>query len=153
MSKSLLTDAYVRAARPTARGRAEYWDDAVAGFSLRVSQAGRKTWSVMYRFHGRLRRHTLGAYPALGLADARRKAATALHEVAMDVDPAAAKLQTRRGETFRELAVEYMERHAKFKKTGREDRRILYGSLHKKRTGKRPHTPVVESYRESGRAN
>jgi hypothetical protein len=42
---------------------------------LRVSSQGRKTWFVMYRSGGRLRRYTLGMYPVLSLADARAQAA------------------------------------------------------------------------------
>jgi hypothetical protein len=146
MPSLFLTDPFIRSLRPTERGRVEYWDDNVTGLSIRVSQAGRKTWSVMYRFNGRLRRYTLGAYPVLGLADARRKAAAALHGVACGSDPATAKIEARRAETFAELAAEYVENHARFKKRGDEDRRVLYGSPQKKRTGKVPHTGLVKRW-------
>lgn len=42
-----------------------------------------------------------------------------------------------------DLAKEYSERHAKKKRSGREDVRLLNGSPHKKKTGKRPHVPLV----------
>lgn len=146
MSRLLLTDPFIRSLRPTEQGRVEYFDDNVTGLSIRVSDAGRKTWSVVYRFNGRLRRYTLGVYPILGLADARRKATTALRQAGDGADPAAAKIEARRAERFAELAREYIENHAKFKKRGDEDRRVLYGSPHKKRTGKRPHTPLVNRW-------
>lgn len=59
----------------------------------------------------------------------------------MGQDPAAAKQQALHAETFADLAKEYMERHGKFKRSWREDQRMLYGSPPKKRTGKRPHVP------------
>lgn len=146
MSRLLLTDPFIRSLRPTEQGRVEYFDDNVRGLSIRVSDAGRKTWSVIYRFNGRLRRYTLGVYPILGLADARRKATTALRQAGDGSDPAAAKSEARRAETFAELAKAYIENHAKFKKRGDEDRRVLYGSPHKKRTGRRPHMPLVKRW-------
>lgn len=55
--RAFLTDPFIRSLRPTERGRVEYWDDNVTGLSIRVSDAGRKTWSVVYRISGRLRMH------------------------------------------------------------------------------------------------
>jgi hypothetical protein len=95
MSSLFLTDPFTRSLRPGERGRVEYWDDNVSGLSIRVSEAGRKTWSVMYRVNGRLRRYTLGVYPVLGLADARRKAAAALRDASSGTDPAAEKIAAR----------------------------------------------------------
>ena len=48
--------------------------------------------------------------------------------------------------TFADLAAEYVERHAKQKRSGKEDIRLLYGSPHKKRTGKKPHVPLVKRW-------
>ncbi len=53
------------------------------------------------------------------------------------------KIEERRAETFAELAREYIEGHASKKRSGREDIRLLNGSPHKKKTGKKPHVPVV----------
>jgi len=54
----------------------------------------------MYRIHGRLRRFTLGTYPALSLADARSKALTAKHAVAAGDDPAIEKQHARQALTI-----------------------------------------------------
>ena len=111
-----------------------------------MSETNRKTWTVVYRFNGRLRRYTLGVYPLIGLADARQRTTFALHEVAGGIDPSARKIEARNAETFADLAKEYVEHHAVFKKRGDEDRRLLYGSPHKKRTGKTPHVPIVKRW-------
>ena len=59
----------------------DYFDKTLPGFFLRVSQDGKKSFGVMYRHGGRLRRMKLGTYPLLSLAKARNKAARALRNV------------------------------------------------------------------------
>lgn len=109
-----------------ATGRRELWDDDVKGLVLRVTASGRKTWAVWYRHQGRSRRVTLGVYPALGLGDARKLANVTLRDIALGGDPAASRKEQREANTFRELADEYIERHAKrHKKSWKEDRRAL----------------------------
>ena len=144
--KIFLTDLFLRSLRPIESGRAEYRDTKITGLCLRTSEANRKTWTVVYRFKGRRRRYTLGVYPIIGLADARQRARFALYEVAGGIDPASRKIQERQAETFADLAKEYVDHHAVFKKRGDEDRRLLYGSPHKKRTGKVPHVPIVKRW-------
>lgn len=116
----------IEAIKPDSNTRVECWDDDLPGFGLRVSGEGRKSWIVMYRFNGRLRRLTMGTFPALNLADARDRAKAALHDVAHGRDPAADKAAERIAETFAELADEYLERHAKLRKrTWQQDERII----------------------------
>lgn len=141
-----LTDPFIRSLRPAEGGRVQYFDNNVKGLCLRVSETNRKTWCVVYRFNGRVRRYTLGVYPLIGLADARQRATFALREVSAGSDPSAVKIQVRHAETFSDLAKDYMEYHARFKKRGDEDRRLLFGSPHKKRTGKTPHVPLVKRW-------
>lgn len=105
----------------------DYWDDRLEGFALRVSpHSDRKTFIVRYTLKGRRRRMTLGAYPALSLADARDRAREILGAVARGEDPQSAKKAERRAVTFAELAELYLERHAKVKKRRwREDERVI----------------------------
>ena len=80
----------------------------------------------MYRHHQRVRRLSLGVYPALSLADARGLAQAALREVAAGRDPAADKAAERAADTFGDLAGRYLEKYAKpRKRSWREDRRAL----------------------------
>lgn len=121
-----LTARTVESVKPPLSGRLELRDDDVIGLILRVVASGRKTWSVWYRFNGRASRLTLGTFPTLGLADARKLAQAALREAALGKDPAATKRELRKAETFKELAEDYIERHAKPNKSSwREDRRAL----------------------------
>jgi integrase len=118
------------AALKPATVRIDYWDESLPGFGLRVTPDGQKTWTVMYRFGGRKRRYTLGAYPTLSLADARKLAREAQRSVRLGIDPAATKKTERLADCFAELAEHYLERYAKpRKKSWREDARIIANKL------------------------
>jgi integrase len=65
-----LTDATVRSLKPTEK-QEKVWDTKTPGFGVRIN--GRtKTWIVMYGPKRTLK--TLGRYPAVSLADARKEA-------------------------------------------------------------------------------
>jgi integrase len=68
--KAQLTDLSVRALRPSAK-QMKVWDTRTRGFGVLVS-GGTKSWFVCYGSKRRLK--TLGRYPTISLADARRKA-------------------------------------------------------------------------------
>jgi len=124
------TDKGVKAIPLPESGRKYYWDSTMPKFGLRVSSTGAKTWITMYWHQGRKRRHTLGSYPDMTLADARERARQSLNEAANGYDPAGEKAAERVADTFAELAAIYLEKHAKKKKDqGREDERILNKDL------------------------
>jgi len=72
-----LTDYVVRTLKPQrgAKSWREVSDGGCRGLMLRLSPRGEKKWAVRATSGGERRLATLGAYPALGLADARQKAA------------------------------------------------------------------------------
>jgi hypothetical protein len=108
----------------------DYFDKSLPGFFLRVSQEGKKSFGVMYRHGGRLRRMKLGTSPLLSLAKARNKAASALRNVELGDDPATEKQEDRHAATFEQVALEYLERHAKTKKKSwQEDERVIKKDL------------------------
>jgi len=98
-----LTDKFVQGVKPPERDKVDYFDATVSGLGLRVSYGGGKSWIVMYRSpverdargHGKLRRMTLGKYPAISLADARDKAGAILRRVERGEDPQREKMQAR----------------------------------------------------------
>jgi len=71
--------------------RKEVPDGRITGLYLVVQPSGVKSWCVRYRASGLPRKLTLGAYPAIDLATARKRAQEALGDVASGKDPAAAK--------------------------------------------------------------
>jgi integrase len=125
-----LTALFVDSVEAPQSGQVDYWDAQVRGFGLRVSFGGKKSWTVMYRHNGRLRRMTIGTYPTLGLADARTEAARKLRAAAVGEDPAREKQDARRADTFADLAKIYIEKHAKpMKRTWKEDQRKIDRNL------------------------
>jgi integrase len=66
--------------------------DGGSGLWLIVQPSGSKSWALRYRDgSGRPCKLTLGSWPALSLASARKEAADALYEIARGNDPAKAK--------------------------------------------------------------
>ena len=129
MPTQRLTDQAVRSLRPDTR-QVDYWDIVQKNFGVRVSPAGRKTFIVRYRSTGRHRRMSLGLYPTVALADARRHARQVLGEVASNEDPAQARQDARRAPSFESLAALYLEKHARVrKKSWRQDRRVIENEL------------------------
>ena len=59
MPKVCLTSRFVDTVRAGPK-QVDYWDTNLTGLSLRVTPKERKVWTVMYRYHFRLRRLTLG---------------------------------------------------------------------------------------------
>jgi integrase len=123
------TDRFIRALRPKAE-RYEVWEGGRPGFGIRVSSQGRKTFIYLYRFQGKPRRLSLGAYPAMSLVDAHVAHANAKKALDQGIDPGAVdqavKEEERRAPTVAALANEYLERHAKpNKRSWQEDARIL----------------------------
>ncbi len=93
----MLTDLKIKNL-PVPDKRTETPDGKVTGLYLITQPSGARSWAVRYRANGLPKKLTLGSYPAVDLATARRRAQEALGEVAGGKDPAAAK------KAFREVA-------------------------------------------------
>ncbi|OLC78988.1 MAG: hypothetical protein AUH72_15155 [Acidobacteria bacterium 13_1_40CM_4_65_8] len=129
--RRILNDTTIRSLKPPAMGRVDYFDNATAGLSLRVTSNGVRTWTVFYRDqHGRQKRLTLGRYPAVKLVDARELALEAQRKVAHGGDPVVEKRAARDVVTFGQLAQTYIDGHAKpNKKSWAEDDRQINATL------------------------
>jgi integrase len=75
MSRAL-TDSVISNLRPhrAQAGWVELSDAGCRGLCLRLSPRGEKTWAVRYMVGGKRQRHTIGAYPAVSLSEARERA-------------------------------------------------------------------------------
>ncbi len=113
MPRTNFTVRKIDSLRAPDRGQVDYWDTGLPGFGIRVSQGGRKSWIVMYRVGRRKRRFTLGSYPPMTLAEARKDAKAALVVAQKGGDPAHEKKVARMAETFSQIAELYIEGHAK----------------------------------------
>jgi integrase len=127
-----LTDTAIRNSK--AKGvQYDLPDGVVGGLSVRVSQAGAKTFYLYYR----RKRYTIGPYPALSLSQAREQANELKENIKKrDSDPehyeAEDKLAKKRSATFETVVDEYIEKYAKLNMTEvswREYRRVLHGTF------------------------
>ncbi len=88
------------------------WDSELAGFGLKVTAAGGKTYLVQFRLggrRGRTRRVTIGRHGSPWTPDkARKEAKRLLGEVAAGRDPAEERTQARRDPTIAELCELYL---------------------------------------------
>jgi integrase len=125
MATQALTARTIDALPPRAQ-RYEVFDAMTPSLALRVTPTGHKSWVIFYRHHGRLRRHTLGRYPDLGLADARRTAIRERGRIVSGADPAAEKVDERAtyGDTVGAL-YEIYKRCAEKKASWGEQRRLF----------------------------
>jgi integrase len=118
-----LSKLFIDAIRPPSKGRVEYFDSASPGLVLRVTSSGHKSWSVVYRFGGKLRRYTIGPYvdgkarKEFDVVAAREKRDEVRALLKKDVDPAAQKKLARGSEedagTFAAIARDWLDRHVR----------------------------------------
>jgi integrase len=117
----VLTDLKIKNL-PIPGKRHEEPDGKIGGLYLIVQPTGAKSWAVRYRADGKPRKLTIGAYPNIDLATARRRAQEALGDVAGGKDPAGAKKAAREArKTDREVeanrldkvAATYVDRYVK----------------------------------------
>lgn len=85
-----LTDLLIKNRRPSDR-RQEIPDGKIAGLYFVLQPTGARSWAVRYRFDRKPKKLTIGAYPSIDLATARKRALEALGAIAKGVDPAAQK--------------------------------------------------------------
>ena len=125
MATVKLTDLMVAQLKPLATGRREVFDKALPAFGMRVTERGVKSWFLMTRIDGKLSRLTLGRYPAIGLAEARKKARATGDEIASGNDPRA-RHEAPRGDTVRAVVEAFLKRHAQVNnRSWRETERIF----------------------------
>lgn len=120
----MLTDVQIRKAKPAEKA---YKLSDSGGLFLQVAKSGSKLWRLKYRFRGKEKLLSIGAYPDVSLIQARAAASDAKDELKLGRDPSAVKKLKRLsitspdGDTFEAIAREWfdlqkahwVERHAK----------------------------------------
>lgn len=99
------------------------------GLLIRVLPSGAKSWYFRYMFNETPRRMTLGGYPGITLADARKRHAEAMIILQKGIDPGLKakeeKAKLKAAPTISEALKEFWERELIQKKSGKETFRLL----------------------------
>ncbi len=104
----MLTDAKIRKIKPELTTK-RYTDEK--GMYLEVTPKGGMYWRMKYRIGGKENRYSIGTYPAITLAEARKRRDEARQQVEQGIDPNQAKQQAKRelegADTFEYVAREW----------------------------------------------
>lgn len=84
------------------------WDTSLAGFGLKLSAGGGRSFVFQYRLHGKTRRLTIGSVGKISASTARDRAEAARTAVRGGRDPAEEKAQERQAQTLSEHAAEWL---------------------------------------------
>lgn len=133
MARQKLTDRTVAALKPAAPEQRQYevWDAVLPSFGIRVGSRGNKAFVVMARVDGKLKRTTLGRYPHMSLADARKRAGKVIEDAACGIDQRELERsekharERQRRNTFGAVAADFMVHHAIHLRTKEEMQRKL----------------------------
>ncbi|MCI4663554.1 MAG: LysR substrate-binding domain-containing protein [Neomegalonema sp.] len=108
-------------------------DEKLSGFRVIVRANGKVVFGIRYRVGGgravKPREAVIGAHPAMKVAQARRLAADYLAKAGIGEDPMAARDAVRASDTFADICARYVAEHARKKKSGGEDARLIEKEL------------------------
>ncbi len=86
-------------------------DAQVRGLYVQVTPAGVVSWVMRFRMHGRGKTHTLGRWPELTVALARKEALSVLARIGAGENPTETRKMERKAETVSELVVSFRKEH------------------------------------------
>jgi integrase len=125
-----ITKSVVEHAEAPQSGQKFIRDDELKGFALRVTASGARSFVWEGRVKGRMRRVTVGSFPALTVLAARQKALAAKAAVIDGKDPSEERRSEHHEMTFSALATRYVTEHAKpHKRSWKEDERRIKAHL------------------------
>ncbi|MCW2283718.1 hypothetical protein M2323_001850 [Rhodoblastus acidophilus] len=116
-----LSDTAIRNAKPKEGLKVTRLSDG-GGLYVQVERSGAKLWRLAYRFDGKQKKLSLGAYPAVSLAQARAKRDEAKTLLANGVDPfqqkkVAKAAQQAVAHTFSVMAGQFIDKLRKEKRS------------------------------------
>jgi integrase len=129
-----LTPKGIEAIKPDPERRVEIPDPALPGLYLVVQPSGAKGWALRYRYAGKPSKLTLGKFPLMGLADARKAASDALAKLELGSNPAVEKkavkadrleAQMTERDKVKTLVADFGKRHLSKLKSGDHARQFL----------------------------
>ncbi|QLA16238.1 tyrosine-type recombinase/integrase [Desulfolutivibrio sulfoxidireducens] len=105
----MLTNALIKNAKPKEKGVVHLKDGR--GLYMEITPACSRRWRFRYWIDGRENRISLGLYPEISLAEARKRCEEARRQIAQGVDPSKARQDEKaEKETFELVAREWLEK-------------------------------------------
>ena len=92
----------------------DFFDDDLKGFGVRVRTSGHKSYFVLMRYHGVLKRFTIGPHGAITTELARIKAKEIIAQLAVGNNPSEAKDSIRQSITVRSLCERFLAEYVPF---------------------------------------
>lgn len=88
MPKENFTSNWIKAEKaPDKRSETFDTNKNSIGLGLRITPKGKKTFFYRYRFAGKTKRFTIGEFPAVSLADARKEVGNLKSDISKGIDP------------------------------------------------------------------
>ncbi len=119
-----LTKRAIDTTPPPVRGQVFLRDEELRGFGIRIT-SGARSFILEKEINGRVRRMTLGRYGVLTVEQARKLAQEKIGQIVRGGDPAEERRGQLHSPTFQDLERMYLERHAAYKKSIKNDVSIL----------------------------
>lgn len=123
------THRFISNLPPLAKGSSNYpliYDEVVRSLAIRVNKNGTKTFLVSRRFGPKSEKITIGRFPDLSVAEARRKAEEINGLCAGGINPADNGRRRTDSPTLGEIFSHYLERHGKKKRSWKEMERNFH---------------------------
>src|ERR1035441_591057 len=95
--KIRITQTFATRVKPPATGNRIHYDSEIAGFGLRVTEKGAKSFILNYVIHGRERRYTIGSLGEYTAETAREEAVKLRQQIRGGDDPFAVLEQRKQG--------------------------------------------------------
>ena len=131
-----LTDQIVRAAKASDSRQLFLWDTQIAGFGVRITPGGAKSFVTQHRVNGQSRRVTIGSYPDWTVQAAREVAKELKREMDMGRDPNSDREKARTAPTMMDLWARYDAEALTLKAPRSQvDERIMWSNIIKPRLG------------------
>lgn len=142
-----LSDVQIRNLKPKDK---QYKVSDFEGLYVLVKPSGSRLWQMKYRYFGKERLLSLGAYPAVSLAQARKLKDEARALLAKGIDPSEAKQEAKRakrealGHTFLKIGEEFFEKQKKEGKSKATlDKTAYHLKLANAEFGRKPITEIT----------
>ncbi len=120
------------------------------GLYIAVKPNGSKLWRLKYRIDGRVKTYSIGVYPAVSLAQARKARDAARVQIAQGIDPSEVKQEEKlirreaQGHTFAKIGLEFLDKQRKEGKSKATlDKTEYHLKMANKDFGKKPITEIT----------